>query len=424
MYLHRLLWVGALFLLMMSGCEDQNPSNQPDDSISLKDTVPRTPRWLEVNRMRMILQRDGRWGYDYYDIDSDGENSGVEFPRNSGNFAVYAGGLYIGAMVNGNPEVLEMNWGTEFSPGRISNQTPVPVNQLTSTSADSSYILFQSSTGNDSADVAIWPSDYGGPWNAATSKPIRITDLDTWSSSHDLNADSLGQEAGQPVLGLEVRRMTYSRSAAPWNNTILIRFQIVNKSDQTYTGAYVSWWLDHNLGNKIYNDAPATDTLKDLIYTYNLTPDETSTGKQYAIGHRLLYFSEDGLNSSWSSSYAYVNGFDPSSNLQRYRIQQGGINYGNGGLVDSAFAGSAGGKYVYPGDPVTGTGTLCTQGRNGRLVGSVGPFVMESGKTYDLVVAVIGGEGTDRLNAITDLRSQADAIKAAFDAEAYKYELK
>jgi hypothetical protein len=60
---------------------------------------------------------------------------------------------------------------------------------------------------------------------------------------------------------------------------------------------------------------------------------------------------------------------------------------------------------------VTGTGTLCPFGRNGRLMANVGPFTLESGKSYDVIFAVIGGEASDRLAAITDLRNAAsDAV--------------
>ncbi|HMV25972.1 MAG TPA: hypothetical protein PLG25_11950 [bacterium] len=408
MYLHRIFFVAAFLLFAVFGCYRDPGDGSPQ-------LPPSGPRWIEANLWRMALQPDGRWGYDVTDDDHDGNSSGAEFPKNSGNYGLYAGGLMVGAYKDGAPVVLDMNWTTEFTGGRITNTTPTSVDQLEYSSEDNARTYFIGSTSHhDSPDLQSWPSDYGGPWDSLLSKPILISDLDTWASGHDLRADSLSEEAGQSSLGIEVRRMTYSKTGASWENATLIRFQVVNKSDQNYANAYLSWWVDHNLGSTVTNDAVGTDTARNLVYTYNLSPDVTSTGKQYAVGHTLLYFSSSGINSKWNSTYAYYNGNDPVGQTEKYRIQQGGINHKTGSSLDSTFAGSVGGKYVYPGDPVTGTGTLCTQGRNGRLIGNVGPFTLESGKVYDIVVAVIGGEGTDRLNAISDLRTKSDFIRNAF----------
>lgn len=417
MYLHRIFFVVVFAVLMVSGCEN----NVSNESV----LPPPGPRWIDINLWRMILHPDGRWGFDASDSDHDNNSSGAEFPKGSNNYGLFAGGLMIGGLRDGAPMVLDINWGTEFTAGRIINSNPAPVDQLLYSPENETRVLFLAPSSNsNSPDVQHWPSDYGGPWDDVLQKPVLISDLDTWTSTHDLRAAELSSESDQSALGLEVRRMTYSKKGTSWENTTLIRFQVVNKSNQNYSNAYISWWIDHNLGTTIYNDAVGTDTLRNLVYTYNLTPDVTSTEKQYAVGHTLLYFSSSGLNSKWNSTYAYFNGNDPNGQIEKYRIQQGGINHKTGSSVDSALAGSVGGMYVYPGDPVAGSGTLCTQGRNGRLIGNVGPFMLESGKVYDIVVAVIGGEGSDRLTAVTDLRTKSDFIKNAFSTMAPNMNLK
>jgi hypothetical protein len=172
--------------------------------------------------------------------------------------------------------------------------------------------------------------------------------------------------------------------------------------------------LDHNLGSEIYNDRVATDSVLNMIFTYNDNPDPFTTGMQYAIGHRLVYFTGAGKNSRLHSSNAYINGADPGDDSEIYNLMRG-LNI-DGSLYDSSIVGSGGGKFIYPGDPVTGTGTLCPFGRNGRLMANVGPFTLESGKSYDVIFAVIGGEASDRLAAITDLRNAASDAVNIFNA--------
>jgi hypothetical protein len=46
-------------------------------------------------------------------------NSGLEFPRGSGKFAIFASGLWVGAKVDGTPRVTVAEYSSEWTPGKI-----------------------------------------------------------------------------------------------------------------------------------------------------------------------------------------------------------------------------------------------------------------------------------------------------------------
>jgi hypothetical protein len=72
------------------------------------------------------------------------------------------------------------------------------------------------------------------------------------------------------------------------------------------------------------------------------------------------------------------------------------------------------GIYVLPGDPVSGTGKIdgnYDKPGDRRIYLITGPFNMKLHDTVEVVIALVGGFGTDNLNCITDLRRSAQAAE-------------
>ena len=72
-------------------------------------------------------------------------------------------------------------------------------------------------------------------------------------------------------------------------------------------------------------------------------------------------------------------------------------------------------KFQVPGDPVTGTGWLDSNPADRRLQTSTGPFTMALGDSREITIAIMVGQGTDRLSSISDLRSKDDVAQVVFD---------
>ncbi|KAB2880652.1 hypothetical protein F9K33_04645 [bacterium] len=400
----------AVLILTMGCIEGQFEYH---GNLTPADSLPKAgPRWIE-NRWRMVLHTNGKWGHDQTDDDGDYNNAGAEFPKGSGTTGLYAGGLYVGAMKDGFPRVSQIEFQSEFIPGRITNKEPAAFLQLTYSSPDSARIYIIDDDPS-SIDWRFWPVALGALWDSVSDQPLLLGNQDSWSVCHDLKADSINAdgETGNG-FGIELQRMTSMIRYGYMADIVFIRYRIINKSNVSYSGAYVSWWLDHELGSEIYNNVPGTDTLRNMVYTYNLTEETNSTGQQYAVGHQLLYFTGAGSNTKLSASNAYINGTDPINDNERYNLLKG-LTKSTGLQYPDSIVGVPGGTLIYPGDPVSGIGPLCHQGRNGRLMASVGPFVMQTGGVYDILFAVIGGEGNDRLDAIVNMRQKADQLKNAF----------
>ncbi|MBX7151263.1 hypothetical protein K1X84_06445 [bacterium] len=120
---------------------DDSYVHYPNASDFYLDSIPETgARMVDANRWRMWLQPDGRWGYDPKDLDHNENTAGGEFPKGSGQNAMYAGGLYVGALKNEIPTVSQIEFSSEFLPGRILNTELADVSQLKASNPNSSAI--------------------------------------------------------------------------------------------------------------------------------------------------------------------------------------------------------------------------------------------------------------------------------------------
>lgn len=401
----------SLFVALVIFCCDDSYVHYSDASDFYLDSIPETgARIVDANRWRLWLQPDGRWGYDPKDLDQNGNTAGGEFPKGSGQNAMYAGGLYVGALKNGISTVSQIEFSSEFLPGRILNTEPTEVNKLKFSNPNSSAIYIITEP-NINIDWQFWPSQWGAPVDDH-GEPLQLSMEDSWCVFHDLGADTLDirEQQTNRALGLEVQRRTYMFEYLGTGDAFFVHFKITNKSSNQYPEAYVSLWCDKDL-EEPHNDLIGTDIPRNMVVVYNSNDGQTITGREYAIGYKFLYFTEGGIHANLSSTNWYQNGTDPTTDLRRYNLQKGFRQDGtfNEGL-DSLHGG-----FVYPGDPITGQGVLDTFGENGRIMLNVGPFTMQAGASYDFVCVVIGGEADTRMNAILDLRKKADQIEDYFN---------
>lgn len=379
---------------------------------------------ISGNNWNLFNTNYGSWGFDV----SSGQ-AGGEFPAGSNNFLVFAGGLWVGTIKDSTAvdpslrySVSSFEFSGEFGPGEIVNEN-VSFDQLSpgTISGKPVFVIDQTRSG---IFYDYWPAAFGAPLDAS-GNPLLISDVDSWSVFNDVDLTN-HNFFQSPVagIGVEVQQQMYQFSAATLpgaENTTFIRLRIVNKTSTTYSGTYVGIWTDPDVG-VASNDQIGTDTVRNMTYVYNDADESTTTGQQYAVGFKLIYFSGGGgVNARISNSTHFLNGvdpFDPQSDVQRYYYLQGLDQDGTIRLASEGFVETDGSPFVFPGDPVTGTGLISSSsipgGRDLRSLVDLGPFDFEPSTPLDIIFAVIGGEGPTRNDAILQLRAEADAIQTGF----------
>lgn len=204
---------------------------------------------------------------------------------------------------------------------------------------------------------------------------------------------------------------------------------------------YINQWVDQELGYP-NDDLLGCDTFLNMGYAYNArdfdniyneflsAPPAVGTiflqGTAHWTGNPL---DSAVVNFKWRRGYKYFHE-KPLTVFIAFKIgdewgdpdynYQGGLefyNYLRGYKPDGRTSSNAFGPefhgygtYMNSGDPVTGTGWIdgMTDPPGQRHMYMVnGPINLNLGDTAEIVLATVGGLGTDHLNSITDLRYRA-----------------
>ena len=368
--------------------------------------------------------------------------------------AVFASGLWMGALVNGEPRLAIAEYGQEYSPGVMLDDSTFddsalprvhPVQEVvryTGNAQDTAHV--ERSAEETAADPLLDPllhhswSEYlngAAPYGAPTRlwhMPVTDTpqegdsvfvlgpdvsgDQMIWSVYNDLDPSTRGAtDAGNTdPMGVEVQQSTFGFEAqGALGNTLFLKFLIINKGENNLLNMFVSLWADPDLGG-FTDDLVGVDTTLSLGYCYNATnndralrPDAAGRGLRLlpgpAVGNQFL-----GLR----SFNKYINGTDPASATQTYNYMRG-VNPDGSVLIDPTTGLPT--TFFHPGDPVTKTGWLDANPNDRRFLLTTGPFDMAPGDTQTVVGAIVIGQGTDRLSSISGLRFFDQTAQLAFD---------
>ncbi len=286
--------------------------------------------------------------------------------------------------------------------------------------------------------------------------------------------DFHGKTQGQS-LGLEVRGMLYSfhsDSDDMLENTVFLKYMIINQSSQSLMDTYIGLWSDFDIGNSV-DDYVGTNVLRSAIYGYNgdetdqggyedmppmqgivflsgpyMDEDDTDntitdlsySGETNAYGPMAMGFG-DGIpdnerlglchSISYSAGTNAVNG-DPSSGAHYYNYLRGiwkngqQLMYGGNGISGPGVEDYPA-NYMYPhgSDPLNvGTQgieapfwsetTAANSPGDRRMLGSSGPFTFLPGDVNYLDLAFVFSE-----NLNTDLDSYSIFDERLEEAKLY-----
>jgi hypothetical protein len=366
---------------------------------------------LDANQIGMFVTNFGAWAYDV----STG-NPGLEFPRGSGNTAVFAAGLWIGAKVAGAPRVTVSEYASEYAPGVLIAGAPDDPSR-----ADYHvYELRRAYASPATRDSAL------GAWTAGAvprgapavevmgdgTLSLRCDQL-LWSVFNDGDPGLHGtQPGGTPPLGIEVRQSAFAYDLpGALGNTVFLEFWIHNRGFNTLDSAHVSLWADPDVGDFV-DDLAGCDTTLDMAYAYNASNDDAVYGSEPpAVGFALLRGpvkpSGDTLRLTASAGYPIAQ--HPVSAGESWNYMRG-LAADGGAIVNPVTTQPT--RFMFTGDPVAGTGWLDANGGDRLLLMTSGPFSLASGDSVKVLAAIVVAQGANRLASVSLLRAHAAEVRS------------
>ena len=321
-------------------------------------------------------------------------------------------------------------------------------------------------------DWLEWPVDLGAPYDDVDSNGVYDPNVDIpgisgasqtiWIYYNDAIAPNI---YGSPPIGLEVQETYWAYSIAnPLGDAIFKKVNIVYKGTENtppnaeIVDMYITQWSDPDIG-QFTDDFAGVDTLLNLGYAYSSrTTDAVYLGLGLAppaLGYDFLQgvsqFTGNPndsaiFNLKWRRGYKYVHPpdkpmttfvyfaaggawgdpdlRDPLGTPQWYNLMRGFLPrppYPQGlpfpANVGGTLAGGVG-TYLLSGDPVTGTGLVdgVAEGPGDRRIACVhGPFNMALNDTAEVVIALLGGIGSNNLTSISVLKFTDRFVQFAYD---------
>jgi len=413
---------------------------------------------LDGNQINCTVANDGPFA-DYRRT----SDPGVEWPIGSGKTPIFAGGLWLNArhVPTGLLRTANMDYFSEYQPGPLletfntsTNDDAGPVSRA----GDERYRLYKISRDDTlSLDYVEWPGDLGAPytdingngnWDAGIDRPEFVGDQQIWSVVNDVNNARHASLGATPPIGVEVHCLYYVfRQPLPLENTVFVKWTLINKSDADYDSVYVGLWSDVDMGDA-NDDLPGSDSLLSLGYVYNGDNDDENGTRGYgayppAVGFDILQGPlVDGETTDVArfrgrvipgkrdlranSSIVFAKTFlefllDPTLGSPEYsRVAN---NYhmgktGKPGVILHRPDGSPYPTFWFSGDPVTGAGDLPENFPLGwfnpqdlRVMTSTGPFAFARGDTQEVAGAVVISQGSNRLESVTLLKNDVAWVR-------------
>ncbi len=286
---------------------------------------------------------------------------------------------------------------------------------------------------------------------------IANADQIVWAVMNDLDASATNNFLGAPSMGLEYQSTAwaYNQPGAALGQIVFKKYSFENRSNFLIDSMYVCQWSDPDVGNA-GDDVVGCDSILSLGFAYNSTASDgtysTNNKPPAAAGYdffqgpvvegkagqdlnlngvddasdfgiyNLRQIGPGLINLPMTSFGFFAAGSDPGDpDLGTYDGTRGWYNLLRGFIpttdvdnpnpythLDGTLAGRAT-KFPLNGDPfdglVNGNTAIDVDNRGGnltasdrRLLLSSGPFKLDVGDIQEIVVAVIGGEGSSDVN--------------------------
>ena len=416
---HRIIPIVLLLLLSASLVAAATTATPKRRARPARTNPEDASQRIDINNISMVVKNTGSFAYD-----TENGAAGLEFPKGTGKTAVFAAGLWMGALVGGNVRASVAEYSDDYRPGAAPGGVPeadnaaLKVYKLNRVYLDANGAIDVATRDAVLADYVAGAVPRGAPAVSVNSDGTLsiIGDQMLWSVYNDLGkgADHNGASSARP-LGVEIQQTTFAFSRqGPLGNTVFLKYKIINRGGSTISNAYVSQWSDPDLGG-FTDDLVGCDTVLSVGYVYNATNNDEQYGTQTpCVGYDFLQGPlVAGTPLGLASFNKYPNGGGPQDSVETYNYMQG-LN-GDGTPLINAVTGLPT-KFNVSGDPVTNTGWLDSSPSDRRLMLSSGPFTMAPGETQEVVVGIVVAQGSSRLASVALMKCFDAAVQAAYDA--------
>ncbi|MDO8550121.1 MAG: T9SS type A sorting domain-containing protein, partial [Ignavibacteria bacterium] len=323
-------------------------------------------------------------------------------------------------------------------------------------------------------DWLEWPSDKGAPYLDADSNGVYEPDPNGnaiyGEAGEDIpgipgasqtlftlyNDDLSAQLYASPPIGLEIQETYWSYAyTGALGNVIYKKVDLIYKGtaqsspNSTIDNFYFIQWADPDVGTST-DDFAGCDTALNLGYAYSAGEDQTygniglpsaAVGYDYLQGVSQFTGNPNDsaiFNLKWRTGYKYVNSkpmssfiyfaaggnwSDPTFNYQgtiEFYNYMKGLTPSGGAFPTEVADVTPFGTYLLAGDPVAGTGKIdgtAAAGAPGdrRILVVNGPINLKLGDTAEVVIALVGGFGTDNISSITAMKDNDETAQIVFD---------
>ena len=310
-----------------------------------------------------------------------------------------------------------------------------------------------------------WPWQKGAPFYDTNGNGIKDegeepglahADQVVWFVANDLDSAQTQSVLGSPPIGLEMQvtlwayNSTGSALSDAFQHIIFKRIQLIYKgragtpADARIDSMFIGKFVDTDIGD-FADDYGGCDTLLQLGFGYNssndgeyrkfnLAPpsigyafiqgpvarsDEPSASARFNFGTRTGFVNLK-MSSFWLHATGGTNsapgGRDYESTVGLYNLLNG--FYARTQQIPYQFPDGSTTKFMLTGDPVAGTGWIDGLWDQMQLFphyGGVvpgdryfsmnsGPFAMALGDTQEVIIAIVGGVGSDRLASVAVMK--------------------
>jgi hypothetical protein len=256
----------------------------------------------------------------------------------------------------------------------------------------------------DSAQIAFsdkpysWNKKTGWPVKDASGNPVFKSDQDSYCVYNDSSNTN-------QILGIQINQTGYAYGIKFAQNMIFFKFDVINRSNNSYKGMYFNLYMDEDVGDadggapEYDDDLVGIDTTRSLVYMYD------------SKGYSLDWNTPTGYMGVTLLGTPMVNGKQPGLTdahymLYDYDVDIDSIQYGYMSSSRSLYNSSLSSKYFHVASgqnihfddpsqlPSTGADLLFNM--------SSGPYDINPNDTLTFYAALIAGDDLAGLNSAYD----------------------